>query len=162
MKWADSKSVSSSSICGRSANCPREKIVNVKDRYTRWPKEIPIVEILAETTARTLLSGWIARFGTLVTNATDQGGNFESSSIRELTSVLGSHRIHSAFYHPQSNGMIEGFHWHLKSAIFAYEGTGWSDILTILLLDLRSAVKNDLNATSSQLVYDRYYFTFSI
>ncbi|GBL76322.1 hypothetical protein AVEN_234565-1 [Araneus ventricosus] len=98
--------------------------LNIIDRYTRWSKEIPTVEILTETTARTLLSSWIYRFGTLVTNATDEGGNFESSSIRELTSVLGSHRIHSAFYHPQSNGMIEGFHWHLKSAIIAYESTG--------------------------------------
>ncbi|GFU93887.1 transposon Ty3-G Gag-Pol polyprotein [Trichonephila clavipes] len=73
--------------------------------------------------------------------------------MRELTNMMGSHRIHSASYHPQSNGMIERFHRHLKSAIIAHEDTDWSNILPIVLLGLRSAMKNDLKATSSQLVY---------
>ncbi|GFX11694.1 transposon Ty3-G Gag-Pol polyprotein [Trichonephila clavipes] len=64
--------------------------------------------------------------------------------------MMGSHRIHSASYHSQSNGMIERFHRHLKSA---HEDTGGSDTLPIVLLGLRSAMKNDLKATSSQLVY---------
>ncbi|GFW17278.1 pro-Pol polyprotein [Trichonephila clavipes] len=73
--------------------------------------------------------------------------------MRELTNMMGSNRIHSASYHPQSNGMIERFHRHLKSAIIAHEDAGWTDILPIVLLGLRSAMKNDLKATSSQLVY---------
>ncbi|GFV87635.1 transposon Ty3-G Gag-Pol polyprotein [Trichonephila clavipes] len=73
--------------------------------------------------------------------------------MRELTNMMGSHRIHSASYHPQSNGMIERFHRHLKSAIIAHEDASWTDILPIVLLGLRSAMKNDLKATSSQLVY---------
>ncbi|GFW20839.1 transposon Tf2-6 polyprotein [Trichonephila clavipes] len=111
--------------------------------------------MLAETTARAFLNGWISRFGTPVTITTDQGTNFffESSLMRELTNMMGSHRIHSASYHPQSNGMIERFHRHLKSAIIAREDTGWTDILPIVLLGLRSAMKNNLKATSSQLVY---------
>ncbi|GFV15032.1 transposon Tf2-6 polyprotein [Trichonephila clavipes] len=109
--------------------------------------------MLAETTARAFLNGWISRFGTPVTITTDQGTNFEFSLMRDLTNMMGSHRIHSASYHPQSNGMIEQFHGHLKSAIITHEDTGWTDILPIVLLGLRSAMKNDLKATSSQLVY---------
>ncbi|GFY33633.1 hypothetical protein TNCV_4593451 [Trichonephila clavipes] len=131
--------------------------LTIIDRYTRcvcvWPEVIPTEDMLAETTARALLNGWISRFGTPVTITTDQGTNFESSLMRELTNMMGSHRIHSASYHPQSNGMIERFHRHLKSAIIAHEDTGWTDILPIVLLGLRSAMKNDLKATSSQLVY---------
>ncbi|GFT12423.1 pro-Pol polyprotein [Trichonephila clavipes] len=85
---------------------------------------------------------------TPVTITTDQRTNFESSLLRELTNMMGSHRIHS-----QSNGMIERFHRQLKSAIIAHEDAGWSDILPIVLLGLRSAMKNDLKATSSELVY---------
>ncbi|GFV73729.1 uncharacterized protein TNCV_3374271 [Trichonephila clavipes] len=76
--------------------------------------------MLAETTARAFLNGWIPCFGTPLTITTDQGTNFESSLMRELTNMMGSHRIHSASYHPQR---------------------------------LRSAMKNDLKATSSELVY---------
>ncbi|GFY43041.1 uncharacterized protein TNIN_357271 [Trichonephila inaurata madagascariensis] len=49
--------------------------------------------------------------------------------------------------------MIERFHRHLKNAIIAHEDTGCSDILPIVLLGLRSEMKNDLKATSSQLIY---------
>ncbi|GFU98810.1 hypothetical protein TNCV_1215261 [Trichonephila clavipes] len=126
--------------------------LTIIDRYTRWPEVIPTEDMLAETTARALLNGWISRFGTPVTITTDQG-TFESSQMRELKNMMGSYRIHSASYHPQSNGMIERFHRHLKSAIIAHEDAGWTDILPIVLLRLRSAMKNDLKATSSQLVY---------
>ncbi|GFT80440.1 hypothetical protein TNCV_1713751 [Trichonephila clavipes] len=105
-----------------------------KYRYTRWPEVIPTEDMLAETTARALLNGWISRFGTPVTITTDQGTNFESSLMRELTNMMGSQRIHSASYHPQSNGMIERFHRHLKSAIIVHEDAGWTDILPIVLL----------------------------
>ncbi|GFX44645.1 transposon Ty3-I Gag-Pol polyprotein [Trichonephila clavipes] len=44
-----------------------------------WPEVIPTEDMLAETTARALLNGWISRFGTPVTITTDQGTNFESS-----------------------------------------------------------------------------------
>ncbi|GFW04014.1 hypothetical protein TNCV_2051301 [Trichonephila clavipes] len=127
--------------------------LTIIDRYTRWPEVIPTEDMLAETTARALLNGWISRFGTPVTITTDQETDFESSLMRELTNMMGSHNIHSASYHPQSIGMIERFHRHLKSAIIAHEDAGWTDIFPILLLGLRSAMKNDLKATSSQLVY---------
>ncbi|GFV29223.1 transposon Ty3-I Gag-Pol polyprotein [Trichonephila clavipes] len=126
-----------------------------------WPEVIPTEDMLAETTARALLNGWISRFGTPVTITTDQGTNFQSSLMRELTNMMGSHGIHSASYHPQSNGMIERFHRHLKSAIISHEDTGWTDILPIVLLGLRSAMKKRFksNKLSTSLWY---YFTFTI
>ncbi|GFV62953.1 hypothetical protein TNCV_4410171 [Trichonephila clavipes] len=121
--------------------------LTIIDRYTRWSEFIPTEGILAETTVRALLNGRISRFGTPVTITIDQGTNFESSLRRELTNLMGNHRIHSASYHPQSNGMIERFHGHLKIAIFVHEDTGWFDILPIALLVLRSAMKNDLRGS---------------
>ncbi|GFX39842.1 potassium voltage-gated channel protein eag [Trichonephila clavipes] len=44
---------------------------------------------------------------------------------------------------------------YLKSAIIVHEDTGWTDILPIVLIGLRSAMKNDIKATSSQLVYGK-------
>ncbi|GBM60187.1 Pro-Pol polyprotein, partial [Araneus ventricosus] len=84
--------------------------LTIIDRFTRWSEVIPTVDMTAETTAHALVHGWISRFGTPLTITTDQGRYFESTLFRELTNMIGSHRIHSASYHPQSNGMIERLH----------------------------------------------------
>ncbi|GBM30295.1 hypothetical protein AVEN_52699-1 [Araneus ventricosus] len=90
----------------------KQYCLTIIDRFTRWSETIPTSDMPAETTARALVHGWISRFGTPVTITTDQGRNFESTQMfvssrkSELTNILGSHRIYSAAYHPQSNGMI--------------------------------------------------------
>ena len=40
------------------------------DRFTLWPKAIPMVDIRAETVADAFFSGWIARYGTPATITT--------------------------------------------------------------------------------------------
>jgi hypothetical protein len=122
------------------------------DRFTRWPEAIPIADASAETVARTFVEHWIARFGCPSTITTDQGAQFESSLFRELTNLLGSHRIRTTSYHPQSNGLIERFHRQLKAALRAHERVDWTEPLPLILLSLRNTIKDD-NTTPASLVY---------
>ncbi|GFX04295.1 hypothetical protein TNCV_3974441 [Trichonephila clavipes] len=123
------------------------------DRFTRWPEVIPTPDMTAETTARALMRGWISRFGCPTTITTDRGTNFESNLFRELTRMLGCNRIHSTSYHPQANGIIERLHRHLKGALKAHNHIQWTELLPIVLLGMRSALKDDINATCAQFVY---------
>jgi cleavage and polyadenylation specificity factor subunit 1 len=49
--------------------------------------------------------------------------------------------------------MVERFHHKMKSAIMCHAGDHWTDSLPIVLLGLRTAYKEDLQASAADLVY---------
>ncbi len=53
-------------------------------------------------------------------------------------------------YHPQTNGMVERFHQQLKAQP---NPDAWMIWLPLILLGIRTAIKADLNAIVSELVY---------
>ena len=68
--------------------------------------------------------------------------------------LLGSKRLHTTFYHPIANGLIECFHCQLKASIkCSSNSTKWTDALPLVLLGIRTAVKDDLQCTTAELVY---------
>jgi hypothetical protein len=61
---------------------------------------------------------------------------------------------HTTAYHPQSNGLMERFHRHLKSALRArLTGPNWMQELPWVLLGIRTAPKEDLGCSSAEIVY---------
>lgn len=127
--------------------------LTIIDRYTRWPEVVPLADITAESVCRAIFHGWISRFGCPATITTDQGRQFESALLKELTKFLGTNRIRTTSFHPISNGLVERFHRVLKSALKAHEHTKWTESLPAVLLGLRAAVKPDINSSSAELVY---------
>ena len=68
--------------------------------------------------------------------------------------MLGTQVHHTTAYHPQSNGLVERFHRHLKSALRArLTGPNWTQELPWALLGIRTAPKEDLGCSSAELVY---------
>ena len=52
--------------------------------------------------------------------------------------------MRSTAYHPQSNGMVERFHWQLKAALRARcSGADWLEHLPWVMLGLRAAPKEE-------------------
>lgn len=128
-------------------------LLTVIDRFTRWPEAIPLVDSTADTIARAFVAHWVSRFGVPSTITTDQGRQFESNLWRQLMGLLGSHRIRTTAYHPCSNGLVERFHRQLKGSLKASLPTTWVDALPLVMLGIRSALKDDLHATAAELVY---------
>ena len=124
------------------------------DCFTRWPEAIPLTTITAEAVAQAFLSRWIARFGIPFSIVTDRGRKFESQLWNTLMTLLGSKRARTTAYHPQTKGMVERFHRQLKAALKAQPNPlSWMDYLPLVLLGIRTALKEDLSATAAEMVY---------
>jgi cleavage and polyadenylation specificity factor subunit 1 len=133
------------------ANC-----LTAVDRFTRWPEEIPIPDITAETVARALNTGWISRFGCPQTITTDQGRQFESQIFRSLAQLCGIQLSRTTAHHPAANGLVERFHRTLKAAIKCHADQQWTDDIPLVLLGIRTAYKADLQASVAELVYGEH------
>lgn len=127
--------------------------VTMIDRFTRWPEAAPIQDISAQVVAEAFVNTWVARFGAPKTITTDQGTQFESQLFKALTNLLGCVRTRTTTYHPASNGIIERWHRSLKVAIRCQESKNWLQALPIVLLGLRTSIKEDIKATAAELVY---------
>ena len=123
------------------------------DRFTRWPEAIPLPDIMAATVANAFVLGWIARFGVPSTIITDHGMQFESDLWHQLMCLLGTNHIRTTAYHPAANGLVERFHRQLKSGLRTVPRTQWVDSLPLVLLGIRSCLKEDLRCTTAELVY---------
>ena len=124
------------------------------DRFTRWPEAIPLTDITAESVAAAFLQGWISRFGVPSTVTTDRGAQFESALWSSLMQILGTKRLRTTAYHPIANGLIERFHRHLKAALKCQpQPDRWMESLPLVMLGIRSTIKEDLGCTTAEMVY---------
>ena len=73
----------------------------------------------AESCASALLSGWVLHFGVPRTITSDRRPQFESELWNSLMILLSTARLRTTGYHPQSNGLAERFHRHLKGGLKA-------------------------------------------
>ena len=129
-------------------------LLTVVDRFSRWPEAVPLNDTTSTSCARALVFHWIARFGVPLDMSSDRGPQFTSQLWTSMAKLLGTQLHHTTAYHPQSNGMVERFHRHLKSALRArLTGPTWTQELPWVLLGIRTAPKEDLSCSSAEMVY---------
>lgn len=131
----------SSTPHGLRYTSPYQYLLTCLDRATRWLEATPIPDMTAATVAATFLDARVSRFGVLLYVVTDRGAQFESDLFRELSRMIGFHRIRTTAYHPSSNGLLEQAHRTLKTAIIA-RGEEWMQSLLVVFLGLQT-IRNE-------------------
>ncbi len=130
-------------------------LFTIVDRWTRWQEAIPLKEMTADSCARALLDNWISRFGVPEIISSDRGRQFISKLWDQMSCLFGFKHSPTISYHPQANGMVERFHRSLKASLMSRfkDSTSWHKELPIVMLGLRTALKEDLGHSSAEMVY---------
>jgi transposase InsO family protein len=131
-------------------------LFTVIDRSTRWVEAVPVPDMSTATCSAALFSGWIGRYGVPDRLTSDRGAQFTSEVWAALCRRLSISHIMTTAYHPQSNGMVERFHRHLKEALrarLAAATTDWEFHLPWVLLGIRAAPKDDSNVSAAEAVF---------
>ena len=124
------------------------------DRFTRWPEALPLTGADTEEMARAFIFNWISRFGVPQEMSSDRGPQFTSKLWSAICKLLGTHLNKTTAYHAQANGLVERFHRRLKDSLKSkLTGPNWMDQLPWVLLGIRSEPKEDLEASTAELVY---------
>ena len=93
-----------------------EHILVMTDHFTRYALAFPTRNQLAKTSAN-----FVVHYGFPTRIHSDQGRNFESSLIKELSSLAGVHKSRTTPYHPMGNGMVERFNLTLLKMLGTLE-----------------------------------------
>lgn len=93
---------------------PRSKSGNIKvlvmgDLFSRFVWAVPIRYEKSPTVALAILNEWMLRFGPPERLLSDRGKNFVSETIAKLCELVGTRKIFTSPFHPQTDGFIERF-----------------------------------------------------
>ena len=96
-----------------------EYLLTIMCRSTRFPEAIPLCNIKAPRIVESLIK-FFSFVGLATLVQSDQGSNFMSSVMQQVTYQLGIKQCKSAVYHLESQGGLERFHQTLKNMIRTY------------------------------------------
>jgi len=129
-------------------------LLTIIDRNTRWPEAFPMRTITTESVVNIFVDNWIARFGVPKRLITDQGRQFESNIFNDLLNRLGSQRIKTTAFHPQSNGIVERFHRTLKNSLRTLAAAkDWVKQLPLILLGWRNIPSSRHGSSPAQMLF---------
>ena len=124
------------------------------DRASKWIEVAPMRDMTAEIVVSALYEYWITRYGVPIYITSDRGGQFLATVFKELTRFLGAEHIKTTAYHPQSDGKVERFHRHLKSALKAF-GSDWTRHLPTVLYGIRSTPCDDSGVSRAEVTFGK-------
>lgn len=128
-------------------------LFTIIDRYSRWPKAVPLKSTTAQDCTNALMLHWVSRFVIPHHLTSDRGPHFTSALWTSLATILGVSLHHTSAYHPQPNGVVERFHHGLKVSLRAcLSSPSWIKQLPWVLLGLWSSVRRDFGCLSVDLL----------
>uniref|UniRef100_A0A8C5MWQ3 Gypsy retrotransposon integrase-like protein 1 n=1 Tax=Leptobrachium leishanense TaxID=445787 RepID=A0A8C5MWQ3_9ANUR len=134
----------------------KKYILTVVDYATRYPEAIPLANTQADTIADALLRVF-TRVGFPKEILSDQGSQFTAELTQQLWRLCSIKALHSAPYHPQTNGLCERFNGTLEQLLraFSQDRKDWEKYLPHLLFAYREVPQESTGFSPFELLYGR-------
>ena len=132
-------------------------ILTLVDFSTRYPEAVALAKTDTETVAEALLSIF-SRVGFPTEILSDNGPQFVSNVMNEVSRLASMRQIYSSPYHPQANGLCEKFNGTLKRMLrrmSAERPSDWDRYLEPLLFAYREAPQESTHFSPFELLYGR-------
>lgn len=130
-------------------------ILTLQDDLTKYSQAYPIENHEAKTVADNLIK-FISFMGTPSSILTDQGTEFCSNILKEVSKLFQIKQIHTTAYHPQSNGALERSHSTLKDYLKHYinnDQSNWDKFLPTAMLTYNAAIHATTKMSPYELVF---------
>jgi transposase InsO family protein len=97
------------------------------DRFSKFTVAVPMRTTTASDVAEAFVSRWIALFGVPLILLTDNGPQFASRFLMQVSAVLGVHQRFTSAYQASINGQVERFNRTVVEMLSHYvsRGTDW-------------------------------------
>ena len=132
-------------------------ILVLVDYATRYPEAVPMRNIDAESVAEELMVMY-SRLGFPKETLTDQGSNFVSGVMKEVSRLLSIRRLTTTPYHAMCNGLVEKFNGTLKAMLKKMceeRPRDWDRYISPLLFAYRETPQDSTGFSPFELLYGR-------
>ena len=126
------------------------------DHLTRWPEVLATPSDDAEVVAKQLVEQLICRYGAPAKILSDRGKAFIGKLMTFVYRYMGIHKLNTTAYHPQCDGLVEGFNKTLKRmlAIMASQNQlDWEVYVPYAMMAYRNAVHESTKFTPFELMF---------
>lgn len=132
-------------------------ILTAQDDLTKYSFAEPLPNHESLTIAKTLTKIFTT-FGIPKSILSDQGSDFMSQLMKDLTNLFKTKHISTTPYHPQSNGALERSHLTLKDYLKHYikvEQNDWDEYVQFAMFSYNTAVHKSTKHTPYELLFGR-------
>jgi transposase InsO family protein len=132
-------------------------ILTLVDYATRYPEAVALKDINTESVAEALVD-FFCRLGVPDEILSDQGTQFVSQCMREVTRLLSIKQLTTTPYHPMCNGLVEKFNGTLKQMLrrlCSEQPKQWHRFISALLFAYREVPQESTGFSPFELLYGR-------
>lgn len=128
------------------------------DYLTKWTEAFALKDTKAETIATIFVNEIICRHGAPGQLLSDQGKNFLSNLMKEVSEYFNTKKINTAPYNPKCDGLVERFNKTLCHMLASYSDANqanWDLYLPLVLFAYRTSIQETTKESPFYLLYGR-------